>query len=376
MFGAMGIYFFLNSTKRTHKFIIYFTACVLSLCVKESGIVYFAIIPLFGTIGSIINNEFNIKKEIKTLALYYIPGIILALSYYFSTIIQSEKLWVYGMGNNIILDYIKGIVRRIVFAYTQINQFSIIEIRFNRSVGVYFMASSTVLLSIPMLALSTFSFVNMIKRKSISALVVLILVLISIIVFTPTLLATPAGSPWSYNCIVFFANLVFCYILRMEKKWLIAGISIVTFGLSSLITTTDIYVKDYQTTIRQRMAIEKIQSALSNKTIHNYIVYNLNAHQGKRSIYYPGALFTIPQLFDLGNDLVCVFGYGSSCTSINLCNEKFDYKGNKWSQPKYLNLSDSEFLAYCQADAKKMVESGEYDLALVVLPTDEFYLYE
>ncbi|GHV41847.1 hypothetical protein AGMMS49546_18690 [Spirochaetia bacterium] len=124
------------------------------------------------------------------------------------------------------------------------------------------------------------------------------------------------------------------------------------------------------------MAIEKIQSVLSDKIIQKYIVYNLNTHQGKRVIYYPGGLFTIQQLFDLGGDLVCVFGYGAKCTSINLCNEEFKYKGNKWAQPEYLNLSDSELLIYCQNDAKKMVESGEYDLALVVLPTDEFYLYE
>jgi hypothetical protein len=143
LFGSLGIYLFLTSNKKIHKFIIYLVACILSLCVKESGIVYFAIIPLFGTIKSIINNEFNIKNEIKTLASYYIPGIIIAFSYYLSPIIQSEKLWVYGMGNYTVFDYMKGIFRRIVFAYSQINPLSISEIRLNRSIYVWFMALST-----------------------------------------------------------------------------------------------------------------------------------------------------------------------------------------------------------------------------------------
>jgi hypothetical protein len=366
MFGTMGIYFFLISNKKIHKFVIYLAACILSLCVKESGIVYFAIIPLFGTVKSVINNEFNIKNESKTLAMYYIPGIVLALSYYFSPIIQSEKLWVYGMGDYTVLNYIKGIFRRIVFAYSQINQLSISEIRFNRSIGVFFMALGTILLSMPMLVVSAVSFVNMIKKRSISVLVILLLVSISIIVFTPTLLAMPSPQWWSYNCIVFFANLVFCYILNTIKKQMIINVGVITFGLSSLITTADICVKDYQTTVRQRIAIEKMQSVFSKKSIQNYIVYNINSHQGKRGLYYPGGLFTIQQLFDLGGDLVCVFGYGAKCKSINLSNEVFEYKGNKWAQPEYLNLSDSEFLIHCQTNAKKMVESGEYDLALVV----------
>jgi len=152
MFGAIGIYLFAKTNSIVKKIIIYFMSCILTLSVKEAGIVYFAIIPLFGFIKSINDGDFDLKTEIKTLAKFYVPGFICALAYYLSPIIQSAQLWIYGMRNAPITSYIVGIARRLGFSYTQIDQTSIIAIIRNKIVTIEAVFTVIcVLLSIPIL---------------------------------------------------------------------------------------------------------------------------------------------------------------------------------------------------------------------------------
>jgi hypothetical protein len=122
--------------------------------------------------------------------------------------------------------------------------------------------------------------------------------------------------------------------------------------------------------------MEKISASLTKDKIKTYIVYNINSQQGKKGSYYPVALYTMQQIFDLGGDLVSVFGYGAQCTSVYICNEQFEYKGIPGREPTYFALSDEDLLRYVQEEAQKAAAGGGYDLALILLPTDEFYLYQ
>lgn len=378
MFGALGIYLFAKTKSMAKKYIIYFLSCLLALCVKEAGIVYFAIIPLFGLIKSINHGNFDVKTEIKTLALFYVPGFICALLYYFSPIIQSEQLWVYSKEGTSVTDYIVGIVRRLVFSYTQIDQTTIVTyIKGNPlSLSEVIFTGISVFLSVPIFLLLLLMFVNFVKSRNKNAIIVLIIVLMSVIVFTPTLMSSPSGSIWSNNCIVFFANLAYCCLLN-EAKGKALYICVAVFALSSVIAFSGIMYQAIQTGIRQEQAIGAIKQKLDpQKDISTYIVFNLNTNRTVLGHSYPLRLYTIQQIFGFGGSMLCIFGYDTNCTSINLTNDIFEYKGNKWEHPIYLELSDDELLEYAQSEAQKSVESGEYDVALVVLYTDEFYLYQ
>jgi hypothetical protein len=376
MAGAAGIYFFLKASGIRKKFIVYFVFCVLALCVKESGIVYFAIIPLFGVIKDIVDDRFDAKTAVKTLSAFYIPGIVCALAYYFSPIIQSEKLWVYGNENsNTPLRYLLGICMRLVFSYSRADQVALFRFRAAASLDTFLIVLTTVVLSMPILIVSLVVIVNFLRKKDIRFLGFLFLVAESIIVFTPTLLSSPTGNLHNYNCNVFFAEFVFCFILNtVNRRTVIA--SATAFLLASLITTADIYTQDYQTTVRQDKAIRNLKAALVKEEIKTYIVYNLNTLHEKTGTIYPVTLYNMQQIFDLGGDLMPVFGYGAQCSRINLCNEKFIYKGNSGVTPTYLDLSDAALLQYAQEEARNAVNSGLFDVALVLLPTDEFYLYQ
>jgi hypothetical protein len=377
MFGAIGIYLFANAHSVAKKFIVYFVSCILALCVKEAGIVYFAIIPLFGFIKSLNDGDFNTKTEIKTLTKFYIPGFLCALAYYLSPIIQSEQLWVYEMRYDPITSYIVGIARRLVFAYTQIDQTSIIVILRNRVLTTETVLTATcILLSIPILWLSLSVFIKLVKEKNKSAITFLLIVLQSIIVFTPTLIAKPIGSQHSQNCIVFFANIAFAHLLNKTKgKTLI--LCVTSFVISSIISGAGLMYQNIQTGIRQEKAMEIIEARYDrSKEVTTYKVFNLN---NNRTNQYSSALFrmnTLQHIFDFGRVMVRIFGYGTKCTIVNLTNDEFEYKGIKSELPSYMEMTDDELLAYAQSEAQNAVDSGNYDLALVVLHTDEFYLYQ
>jgi hypothetical protein len=376
MFGAIGIYYFVTAKKNSSKYIAYFVSCALALCVKESSIVYFVMIPLFGTIKNLLENGHDAKTELKQLSRFYIPGFICTLLYYFSPIIQSEALYTYGMRNDSLMDFAKGIVRRVMFSYTQIDQTSVGAIRTGSAQSWEIPLTGIVaILSIPILLASLIVIINMIRKSDKRFVVVLLLVLQSLIVFTPTLMATSAGTIWSYNCIVFFANLVFCFLLNVLKKKHVV-LCIAAVALSSTLSAANIYYHDIQTGNRQSTAMQTLQEQLdAGKEISGYVVYNLNSNRFT-SGFYPIRLYTMQQMSDLGVDLVSVFGYGAKATAINLTNDVFEYGGNWWSKPEYLDLTDEELFLYAQQEARKSVDRGDYDAALVLLPTDDFYLYQ
>ncbi|MDR2491005.1 MAG: hypothetical protein LBD20_06345 [Spirochaetaceae bacterium] len=374
LFGALGIYFFLKSKSIRGKFTAYFVFCILSLCVKESGIVYFAVIPLFGTIKNIEYDNFNIISEVKTLTAFYIPGFICALLYYFSPIIQSEKVFVYGSGYSI-GQYIIGIFSRLVFAYSQVSHNALNRFKGTVSISSLSVTSAGILLSLPILVISAIVIIDYIKNKSIQFLLILLLILNSIIIFTPTLMASYSGSPHNMNCIVFFANFVFCRLMNtIDKKRVL--LCVTAFGMAALISSTNTYIQFIHTSIRQRKSIEKISALLSKEKINTYIVYNINRHQTKKGGQFPATLYNMQQIFGHGSQLMPVVGYSAKSTTVQICNEKLETKGIANSGAAYFNLSDEDLLLYVQQEAQNAVKSGSYDLALILLPNDEFYLYQ
>jgi len=378
MFGVIGIWGFVTAKSTFKKFTAYFLSCLLALCAKEAGIVYFAIIPLFGLIKSINNGDSGVKTEIKTLLKFYIPGFICALVYYLSPVIRSEKLFVYGMGNAPITGYIVGIVRRLGFSYTQIDQTSIIWLVRNRTLTVEaVLTAACILLSVPVLLLLLSVFIRLVKDKNRNSIAFLLIVLSSVIVFTPTLMATPSGSVWSQNCIVFFANMAIAYLLNKTKGRALY-VCVTAFVLSSIISCAWLMYNVIQTGKRQERAIELIKARYdNNKKISAYKVINLNANRGDRKGQaYPVRLYSIQHIFDLGADMVCIFGYDAKSTIVNLTNDKFEFKGNKGALPGYMELTDDELLEYAQKEARDSVMSGGYDLAMVVLHTDDFYIFQ
>ena len=373
MLGALGIYFFLKAENNAKKYAAYFVFCTLALCVKESAIVFFAIIPLMGIAKNAQTGEIDIKAETISIIRFYIPGLIFAALYYFSPIIQSQELWVYGSGFTL-QDYAVGIVRRIVFSYTQVDQTSIVQLFRGSSFGMEsILLLLCTLLSIPIILASLYIIIKRIKTKDTSLLTIVVLVSSSIIVFTPTLMATAFGSTWSQNHIVFFANLTFCYIVNaMDRKHVLATVSCIV--LASTMTAASVYYQYYQTGVRQTNAVRTIESQLTSKDVGRYIVYNLNIHRGPPQSY-PARLHSYQQIFDLGGTMRFFLGYDAKCTSISLRNEEFTYAGIAADSTK-MDMTDEELLSYAQQKAKESIESGEYDLALVFLPTDEFYLYQ
>jgi hypothetical protein len=373
MFGAMGMYRFLKATSRAKKYIVYFLFCALALCVKESGIVYFAIIPLFEIIADIHGERFNPRAAARELLRFYIPGFICALGYYLSPLIQSQQMWVYGNGYEW-KDYILGVFIRMISSYSQLDESGTVALFRHGFTPYDIVTMASILLSIPMLTGLLLVIIESQRKKDKRFPVILLLVTESAIVFTPTLLATAYGSIWSNNCIVFFASLVFSYALNtMGKKHILLYLA--PFAVASALTVASLFYQDYQTNLRQTAAIDRIESQLASKDIKNYAVYNLNTHQGPDSIY-PVRMYNIQQMFDFGVDMCVIFGYDAQCTPIYLCNERFEYKGNPWSASTYLEMSDPELLRCAQAQAQASVETGKYDLALVLLPTDEFYMYQ
>jgi len=381
MFGAMGIYFFTKAKSIAKKYIIYFASCILALCVKESGIVYFAIIPLFGFIKSLNDDNFNLKAEMKTLVQFCIPGFICALLYYFSPIIQSEKLWVYGTENIPIKGYVIGTILRLFFSYTQLYAFSIRN-PINVLMGNIPLSPEIIstfshsILPIPILLLSFIIFMNHVKNKSKNALVFLLLVLLSIIVFTPTLISNAGGSIWNRNCIVFFTNLAFCYLLN-AKRSKVLNLCIIMFAITSIISCSMLLHENIQTCIRQEKAIQLIKSKYDQtKKISTYKVFNLNVNKAPADNAYPYKLYSMQQIFELGRNMISIFGYDAKYTSVSLTNDKFEYSENPGNSPEYIELNDIELLEYAQNEAQKSVDSGNFDLAIVLLPTDEFYIYQ
>jgi len=375
MFGVAGIYFFLKAGSIHKKFIVYFVFCVLAICVKESGIVYFAILPLFGVIKDIVNGKFDAKNAVKTLSIFYIPGFICALAYYFSPIIQSQKMFTYsGTSPYTPLDYAIGIVMRLAFSYSQTSLVEALKSRDLASMNTLVVTLITFLLSLPLLTTALRTLITFCQKKDCRALTLLLLIAASVIIFAPTLLATPYGTSHTYNGITFFAYLALCAALSAARRKT-AVVSMAAFTLAAVITGADIYLQDFQTSARQAAAIRRVREKLVKTDVERFVVYDLNIQRGKQGRCYPVALYTMQQVLDYGDTLVAVFGWNAKGSVVIMSNEAINVHTLTY-KPVYFDLSDAALLQHAQEEARNAVNSDQFDVALVLLPTDEFYLYQ
>jgi len=112
-------------------------------------------------------------------------------------------------------------------------------------------------------------------------------------------------------------------------------------------------------------------------------------HQGPVvSLFFQGNRFPLRIFFAGKNNrgaaiiklLVCDIdrhiALATEWTIVNLTNDKFEYVMIIDYLPKYMELTNDELLKYAQSEAQDSVMNGGYDLAMIVLYTDDFYLYQ
>ena len=207
--GIIGAYLYFKTENETRGNIYYIVFSILSLCGKESGAAFIAVIPATILIR-VIHGELSINTAINRIFRSYLLGIILFLIYFRIT---------FGIRTSDSASRsLRGLLSAIAFpffSFTGVNTFDVYN-------GFWINTIIGVILSAPLLVFAFANFCKLAKNKDKLALIAILLFIFGELFLLPIQLFSSVTDMHIY-LVAFFTLLIILYFLPKDKKRL-AGI--------------------------------------------------------------------------------------------------------------------------------------------------------
>lgn len=339
-FGVVGIYAYMRwSNHAVIKAIIYLIFSILATFSKESGIVFFFIIPLFDFQSK------GLKVAWKQMLANYILGGIFCLL--FVKLVSSSQ----GIGTINIVNIIKNTVTHLGFSAVQLDTVSFF------GYGQMIMPLVTALLSLPLLLLIAKTIVQKLIKKD---WLILFLGALTVVSTFPHNLLSGAQEMNSYPT-AFFMMLFFAYLCKdWNKKALYCAI--VPYLASALICSGIKYTSMYKCSVQSQEILNNIEEQvghISPRKIKVYAINNFNEDAYGVFVLSPSGTI------GYGHGVKSFFGYG--------CYIDVEYFYNRTDkiaigspQATLINVSDEVFIETIQGYAQNELENKTFDLCLII----------
>lgn len=338
-FGVVGLYGYMRWPRNAViRSVIYLVFSILATISKESGIVFFGIIPLFDV-------YFNGPKATwKRTLINYVLGGIFCL--FFVKLVSSTK----GIGSFSILNTIKNTVFHIGFSTLQLDTVSFF------GYGKLVLPIVTAALCLPLLFFVAKTLIQRLIKKD-----WLVLFLIGLVVLStfPQNLLAGAQEMNSYPT-VFFVMLFFAYLCKEWDKKTIYCI-IAPYLAAALISGGIKYISMYKLSVQSHEVLNSIAEQTEHLAPRKTKVYAVNIFsEDSYGVYVMSPSGTI----GYGHAVKSIYGYGTYV--------EVDYYYNRTDRTPIgnpstlIHMPDEEFLATLKEMAKNEVENNDFDLCLII----------
>ena len=340
-FGVIGIYAYTRwSNNAVIKGILYLVFCILATFSKESGIVFFLIVPLFDL------QLKGMKATWKQLLVHYALGGVFCL--FFVKLVSASK----GVGGIAIVNTIKNTLVHMGFSAVQFDTVSFF------GYGKVVLPIVTVVLSLPLLFFVGKTIVQRLIKKDV---MVIFLGFLTVVSTFPQNLLSGTQEMNSYPT-VFFMMLFFAYLCKeWTKKTIYCAVA--PYLLSALICGGIKFTAMYRLSIQSQEILVDIAEQTEQYSPRKTKVYAVNVfNEDAYGVFVLSPSGTI----GYGHAVKDVFGYG---TYVDV-----DYYYNQTDKkpigddPTLIDVSDEEFVATLKEMAHDELESGRFDLCLIIDP--------
>ena len=340
-YGVVGIYGYMRWSQNTVvRSIIYLVFAILSTLSKESGIVFFGIIPLF-------DMYFNgLKATWKHTLVNCVLGGVFCL--FFVKLVSSTK----GIGTISILKILKNTVFHIGFSTLQLDTVSFF------GYGKLILPIVTAVLCLPLLFFVAKTLIQKLIKKD-----WLVLFLVGLIVLStfPQNLLSGTQEMNSYPT-VFFMMLFFAYLCKAWDKKTIYCI-IAPYLVAAMISSGIKYTSMYKLSLQSHEILNNIAEQTEHLAPRKTKVYAVNVFsEDSYGVYVLSPSGTI----GYGHAVRDIYGYGTYV--------KVDYYHNRTDRTTIgvpdtlIHLPDEEFMEVLKEMAKNEVENNGFDLCLIIQP--------
>jgi len=341
-FGVVGIYAYMRFSQHAiAKTILYLVCSILATFSKESGIVFFFIIPLF----DLYCNGFKIAWK-QTLINYVLGG---AFCLFFVQLVRSSK----NMGSFSPINIIKNTVVHLGFSALQFDTVSFF------GHGEIVVPIVTAVLSLPLLLLIFKTIIQRLVKKDFR---VVFLGFLAVLSTFPQNLLAGIQEMNSYPT-VFFMTLFFAYLCKdWNKKTLY--IALTPYLASALICGGIKYGALYKLSLQSQEVLSNIEAQTSHVSPRKVKVYPINVfNEDSYGVFVLSPSGTI----GYGHGVKSIYGYDVQL-EIECYHNRTDKTVISSTYSTLINVPDEELLSLLQEHAQEEVDNSEFDLCLILHP--------
>lgn len=340
-FGVVGIYAYMCFSKHAVvKTVIYMLCSILATFCKESGIIFFFVIPLFDL-------QFNgVKATWKHVLINYVLGGVFCLL--FLQLIQSSKLSSFS-----IVNVLKNTVFHLGFTALEFDTVSFF------GYGKIVVPIVTVVLSLPLLFVVFKTIIQKLCKKDFIMRFLAFLTLMS--TFPQNLLAGTQEMN-SYPT-VFFMMLFFAYLCNDWNKKTIY-LTFAPYLASALICSGIKYGALYKHSVESQDVLSSIAEQTDHLSPEKIKVYPINVFNEDS---YGVFVFSPSGMIGYGHGVKSIYGYDKH-VEVECYHNRTDKTVISSTHSTYIDLPDEEFLKCLSDYAQEKVDNNEFDLCLILFP--------
>lgn len=341
-FGVVGIYAYMRFSKHAIvKTILYLVCSILATLSKESGIVFFFIIPVF----DVYINGFKTTWK-QTLVNFVLGG---AFCLPFMLFVRSTK----EMGSISIINTLKNTVVHLGFSALQFDTVSFF------GYGKIILPILTAVLSLPLLLLIGKTLIQRLIQKDFG---VIFLGFLAVLSTFPQNLLSGIQEMNSYPT-VFFMMLFFAYLCKdWNKKTLY--IVLAPYLASAIICGGIKYAALYKLSVQSQEVLSNIESKTSHMSPEKVKVYPINVfNEDSYGVFVLSPSGTI----GYGHGVKSIYGYDTSL-EVECYHNRTDKTVISSTHSTLINVPDEEFLQLLEEHAQAEVDNNEFDLCLILHP--------
>ena len=341
-FGVVGIYAYMRfSEKAILKTVVYLVTSILATFSKESGIVFFFIIPFFDFYFR------GLRSTWKQLLVNYSLGGIFCL--YFVQLVRASK----GMGTISVINTIKNTAFHIGFSTLQFDTVSFF------GYGKTVLPIITAVLSLPLLLLVARTLVQKLIKKD---RMVLFLGFLTVLSTFPQNLLSGAQEMNSYPT-VFFMMLFFAYLCKEWDKKHLCFI-VMPYLASALICGGIKYGSLYKLSVESQEVLTNIETKTAHLSPERIKVYPVNVfNEDSYGVFVLSPSGTI----GYGHGVKSVYGY-DKYIEVECYHNRTDKTVISSTHSTLIDLPDEAFFDLLKQHAQEEVDNGEFDLCLILEP--------
>ncbi len=341
-FGVVGIYTYVHLSKNVIvKTIVYLAFSVLATFSKESGIIFFFIIPLF----DLQLKEFRSTWK-QVLVNYALGG---AFCLFFLQIVRSSK----SLGAFSLINILKNTFFHLGFSMLQFDTVSFF------GYGKIAVPVVTAVLSFPLLFFMAKSIVQKLIKKD---FVVLFLGFLAIVSTFPQNLLSGTQEMNTYPT-VFFMMLFFAYLCKdWNGKTLYCALA--PYVVSALICGGIKYAAMYKLSIDSQEVLNRIEAQTEHLSPERIKVYPVNVfNEDSYGVFVLSPSGTL----GYGHAVKSVYGY-DKYVEVECYHNRTDKTTIGSTNSTLINVPDEQFFDILKKEAQKEVQEDEFDLCLILEP--------